>query len=70
MSVSAANQSVSGSPHGRPRPLLDRVGDRTALAMLELFREAEFAERGPQRTHDMLEIFRELNRMSHPNSRR
>lgn len=42
--------------------LLDRVGDRVALALLELFREIESSEKGPERTSNMLEIARELTR--------
>ncbi|MEI9895845.1 MAG: hypothetical protein WDN28_18715 [Chthoniobacter sp.] len=43
--------------------LLDRVGDRMALALLQLFREAEDGEKGPSRTREMLEITRELARL-------
>ncbi|MEP6667526.1 MAG: hypothetical protein ABJF10_00150 [Chthoniobacter sp.] len=43
--------------------LLDRVGDRMALALLQLFREAEDGEKGPSRIRQMLEITRELARL-------
>lgn len=44
-------------------PFLDRVSDRIALGLLELFHEAEASEKGPRRTREMLEIARELARL-------
>lgn len=44
-------------------PFLDRVSDRIALGLLELFYEAEASEKGPRRTREMLEIARELARL-------
>jgi hypothetical protein len=43
--------------------LLDRVGDRIALGLLELFREAEAGEPGPERERRMLAIAREVARL-------
>jgi hypothetical protein len=43
--------------------LLDRVGDRLALTLLELFREAEAGEPGPERTRTLLAIAREVARL-------
>ena len=43
--------------------ILDRVGDRMALALLQLFREAELEEKGALRTRAMLEIAREVARL-------
>ena len=43
--------------------LLDRVGDRMALTLLELFREAEAGEPGPERTRTLLAIAREVARL-------
>ncbi|MEI9897294.1 MAG: hypothetical protein WDN28_26395 [Chthoniobacter sp.] len=43
--------------------LLDRVTDRTALALLQVFRQWEDAEPGRVRTRSMLEISRELTRL-------
>lgn len=48
---------------GERRSLLDRVSDRTALALLQLLREAEDSEPGLVRTRTMLEITRELARL-------
>jgi hypothetical protein len=43
--------------------LLDRVVDRMALALLQLFRETECAEPSAKRTQTMLEIVREVSRL-------
>jgi len=43
--------------------LLDRVGDRMALTLLELFREAEAGEPGPERTRTLLAIARDVARL-------
>ena len=47
----------------RSGSLLDRVGDRIALSLLELFREAEAGEPGPERERRMLAIAREVARL-------
>jgi len=44
-------------------PLLDRVTDRMALALLQVFRQEEDSEPGRERTRSMLEISRELTRL-------
>jgi len=43
--------------------ILDRVSDRMALALLQLFREAEIEEKGAPRTRTMLEVAREVARL-------
>ena len=48
---------------GEGGSLLDRVGDRMALALLELFREAEAGAPGPERTRTLLAIAREVARL-------
>ena len=48
---------------GEGGSLLDRVGDRLALSLLELFREAEAGEPGPERTRTLLAITREVARL-------
>lgn len=42
---------------------LDRLGDRMALSLMQLFREVELRESGPERTRDLLHIARELSRL-------
>lgn len=49
-------EEVAGD-HGS---LLDRMGDRMALSLLQLFRETELRESGSDRTRDLLHIAREM----------
>jgi len=48
---------------GEGGSLLDRVGDRMALTLLELFREAEAGAPGPERTRTLLAIARDVVRL-------
>jgi hypothetical protein len=56
------DEEVAGEGDGGGS-LLDRVSDRMALALLELFREAQVGEPGPERTRTMLAIAREVARL-------
>ena len=56
-------EEVAAPGEGEGGSLLDRVGDRMALSLLELFREAEAGEVGPERERRMLAIAREVARL-------
>lgn len=57
----------NGDGYTHPASMLDRVADRMALSLLQLFREAELGEKGPQRSRTMLEAVRELCRLRRGN---
>ena len=59
----ALEDEVDVSPEDDPRSFLDRVADRMALSLLQLFREAEDGEKGPERTRTMLTIADKLERL-------
>jgi len=68
--AAALEDEVDVSPADDPRSFLDRVADRMALALLQLFREAEDGEKGPERTRTMLAIADKLERMRRGDHRR
>src|SRR5581483_9230191 len=61
--ASELEEEVRTGEEADPRLLLDRVTDRMALALLQIFREVQDEERTPQGIRTLLAITRELTRL-------
>ncbi|MEP6672901.1 MAG: hypothetical protein ABJF10_27305 [Chthoniobacter sp.] len=68
--AAALEDEVDVSPEDDPRSFLDRVADRMALTLLQLFREAEDSDKSPERTRTLLAIADKLERMRQGDHRR